>query len=79
MECCRAPASSLIVTISYSVLLLVFSVSLSVLGSQFRSSPRFMLVRPVVQSRTDETDYCDLWLEMAVAVGVAHTKDRLYR
>ena len=29
----------------------------AVLGSQFRSSPRFLLVRPVVQSRTDETDF----------------------
>src|SRR5271154_375296 len=51
----------------FCVFLLVFSVSLSVLGSQFRSSPRFLLVRPVVQSRTDETDFCDLW---SSAVGI---------
>ena len=38
-------------------LILVLSVSLSVLGSQFRSSPRFWLVRPVVQSKTDETGF----------------------
>src|SRR5277367_2716391 len=52
----------------FCVLLLVFSVSLSVLGSQFRSSPRFLLVRPVVQSRTDETDYCDLWHALTIRV-----------